>query len=119
MTKMTIETLNQLRKKHAEEELAVTPGELTTQEAITLTCINFKNFLLEKNLRYGDSALSPVQIFSKESVEHQIENRLDDKLSRIKNRTGELKKNDVADSLGYHILLMVKKGWLTFDELLD
>ena len=89
-----------------------------TQQDITLLLDNLKEFLLEKNRRYGDSALNPALIFSDVSAEDQIKNRLDDKLSRIKH-SDELRKNDVADVMGYVVLLMVQKGWLEFDELID
>jgi hypothetical protein len=79
---------------------------------------NFKDFLLEKNKRYGDSAQNPIQVFSKESAEGQIRARLDDKLRRIKN-SDELRKNDVSDVFGYVALLMISKGYLEFEDLLD
>lgn len=79
---------------------------------------NYKRFLIEKNKRYGNSALKPIQIFSKDGAETQICNRIDDKLSRIKS-VRELKKNDVCDLFGYLALLMIKKKWNTFDEMLD
>ena len=41
--------------------------------------------LLEKNKRYGDSALHPVNVFSKLPATNSIQVRLDDKLNRIKN----------------------------------
>lgn len=91
---------------------------METEQAIDDLFNNFKEFLKEKNRRYGNSALEPLQIFSKESANNQICNRLDDKLGRIK-RSDELKKNDVCDVLGYTALLMIKNNWLTFDELLD
>ena len=111
MSQMTPETLHNIRKAHKVEEPS-------TREAIANLFDNFSDFLIEKNVRYGDSALNPSNTFSKVSTEDQICNRLDDKLNRIKN-SEELKKNDVADVFGYVALLMVKKGWLTFDELLD
>ena len=89
-----------------------------TQQDITLLLDNLKEFLLEKNKRYGDSALNPALIFSDVLAEEQIKNRIDDKLSRIKH-SDELRKNDVADVMGYVVLLMVQKGWLEFDELID
>ena len=79
---------------------------------------NFIAFLKEKNKRYGNSAMSPVNIVSKVSAENQICNRLDDKLSRVKN-SSELKKNDVSDIFGYIALLMIQNNWTTFDEMLD
>ena len=91
---------------------------MDTQEKIDLVCKNFAEFLKEKNKRYGDAAIAPIQIFSKQDADSQICNRLDDKLMRIKN-SKELRKNDVSDILGYTILLLIEKDWLEFDELLD
>jgi len=92
--------------------------EFDTSKKIDELFNNFKEFLLEKNLRYGDAALNPINIFSKVNPESQICNRLDDKLSRIKNST-ELKKNDVCDIFGYIALLMISNNWLEFEDLLD
>lgn len=89
-----------------------------TQTDIILTLDNLKGFLLEKNKRYGDSAIHSVTIFSPISAEDQIKNRIDDKLSRIKH-SDELRKNDVVDVMGYLGLLMVQNNWTEFDELLD
>ena len=90
----------------------------TTQQDIILLLDNLKEFLLEKNRRYGDSACNPTLIFSNVSAEDQIKNRIDDKLSRIKH-SDELRKNDVADVMGYVVLLMVQNGWLEFDDILE
>lgn len=92
--------------------------DFTTSEKIDMLFDNFKAFLKEKNKRYGDSAINPIQIFSKESAKNQVCNRLDDKLARIKRAT-ELKKNDVSDVFGYVALLMIQRNWLNFEELLD
>lgn len=89
-----------------------------TQQKIDRLFFNFSEFLKEKNRRYGDSAISPLQIFSKVDASNQICNRLDDKLNRIKN-SSELKKNDIADLFGYTALLMIQNNWLTFKEMLD
>lgn len=89
-----------------------------TQEKIKQVCDNLKEFLLEKNRRYGDSALNPIRIYSKADTKEQILVRIDDKLNRIRNKK-ELRKNDLVDNIGYHILLLVHEDWTTFDELLD
>ena len=89
-----------------------------TQQDIILLFDNFKEFLLEKNKRYGDSALNPIQVFSEESAEDPISTRLAAKPRRIKN-SDELRKNDVCDLFGYTALLMISKNWLEFEELLD
>ena len=90
---------------------------MTTQDNIDILFDNFKAFLLEKNKRYGDSAINPIQVFSNKSAEEQIRARLDDKLRRIKN-SDELRKNDVADVMGYIALLLISKNWLEFEEFL-
>jgi hypothetical protein len=91
---------------------------MNTQEKIEVLFDNFKDFLKEKNRRYGDSAIAPIKIFTKSDAGSQICNRLDDKLSRIKN-SSDLKKNDLADIFGYTALLLIEKGWIEFDDLLD
>jgi hypothetical protein len=74
------------------------------------------NSLLEyKNKRYGNVALEPLDIFAKYGG---IGQRLDDKLSRIKNAE-ELRKNDVADMLGYLVLLCKEHEFENFDEFKD
>ena len=63
--------------------------------------------LLEyKNKNYGDAALSPLNIFYKESAQNSIKIRIDDKISRMKN-SSEVRVNDVVDLIGYLILLLV------------
>ena len=89
-----------------------------TQYQIDILFDNFKEFLKEKNRRYGDSALDPLKIFSKTDAGSQICNRIDDKLGRIKN-SKELKKNDLCDLFGYVALLLIEKGFIEFDDLID
>jgi len=88
------------------------------QENIKMTCESLKLFLLEKNRRYGNSALEPINVFSKLGSKEGIKLRLDDKVKRIKN-SNELRKNDVIDLTGYLILLCVHENWTNFDDLLD
>ena len=88
------------------------------QQKITKTVDSLKGFLLEKNRRYGNSALSPLGVFNKKDATEGILIRLDDKLMRIKN-SDVLRKNDIADVMGYLTLLCVEKGWTNFDDLID
>lgn len=90
-----------------------------TQEKIEQVCDNFKKFLLEKNKRYGDSAINPLKLFSKHEPDNPICTRLDEKLQRIQASEEGIRKNDAADCVGYLFLLCVQKGWLSFDEFLD
>lgn len=92
-------------------------SDAPTSELIMRVCSSIRDVLLEKNKRYGNSAIAPIRIFSNADPESGILIRLDDKLSRIKNST-ELRKNDVFDLLGYLTLLCVQKEW-TFDDLID
>jgi len=94
------------------------PIPKTTALMIKDVTDSLNNLLQQKNLRYGNSALSPLGIFSKDNATSGIKIRLDDKLMRVKN-CSELRKNDVADLLGYLTLLCISEDWLNFDELID
>jgi hypothetical protein len=88
------------------------------QKQIAELCNAMRDLLLEKNLRYGDAAMSPLKIFSQNDAANSIKVRLDDKLSRIKNRkTPECKPNDVCDVIGYCFLLLLSMG-VTRDDIL-
>lgn len=93
--------------------------ELTeTQKKINGVVDGIKEVLFTKNARYGNAALEPLRIFSKkDSTETDIPARLDEKLSRIKN-SPELRVNDIADLIGYSILLLVQMG-VKKQDLLD
>lgn len=72
--------------------------------------------LLEyKNKHYGNSALSPIEVFNGKS---KVGQRADDKLSRIKN-SPVLRKADVIDLLGYLILICKENNWADFTEFED
>jgi len=94
-------------------------GIVDSQQKIIALCDSMKALLLEKNQRYGDSALSPLGIFSTLNATEGIKVRLDDKLARIKNHPESLRKNDIADIIGYLILLCIAQGWTSFDDLID
>jgi len=91
---------------------------MNTQEKIDILFDNFKEFLKEKNRRYGDSAMSPIQIFSKLDATEQLFNRVDDKINRVKN-SSELRKNDLADIFGYCALILISKDWTDFKDQID
>ncbi len=94
-------------------------GIVDSQQKIIALCDSMKALLLEKNQRYGDSALSPLGIFSTLNATEGIKVRLDDKLARIKNHPESLRKNDIADIIGYLILLCAAQGWIDFSDLVD
>ena len=81
----------------------------TTAERIAAKCDELKAMLLEKNRKYGDSALNPCRVFSRANSVEQILVRIDDKLSRIQNRQNDDDEDAVMDLAGYLILLMIAK----------
>jgi len=83
---------------------------------------NIADVLEHKNKNYGDSALTPIDVFIKAESDVGIRIRLNDKINRIINCTknGEaLRKNDIFDLIGYLILYCITKKWITFTEFID
>ena len=78
-----------------------------TQIDIATTCDAIKALLLEKNRKYGDSALNPVRIFSQSDSMEQIRVRIDDKLSRLRNQQADEDEDVIDDLIGYLVLLKV------------
>ena len=83
---------------------------MNTRSKIKSKCKKIENLLLNKNARYGDAALEPLNVFSKCNAVTSIKARIDDKLKRIMN-AGYI--DDTEDTLqdlaGYLILLMIAK----------
>jgi len=80
-----------------------------TQQVIADVCDNLKQFLIDKNKAYGNSALNPIRIFSKTNSSEQLLVRIDDKLNRIANGSQWAGDDDILDLTGYLILLMVAR----------
>lgn len=78
-----------------------------SQSDIALVCDQIKELLIEKNRKYGDSALQPVRIFSKASTLEQLKVRMDDKLSRLRNAQEDEDEDPTTDLIGYLILYKV------------
>jgi hypothetical protein len=70
-----------------------------------------QRMLIDKNRKYGNSALEPLGVFSQLSAKQGLLIRIDDKLKRIKN--GSLEKDDedvVNDLIGYLVLLKISEN---------
>lgn len=78
-----------------------------SQIDIATICDELKELLLEKNKRYGDSALNPVRVFSKANTVEQLRVRMDDKLSRIRTSDPDDTEDAYLDLLGYLVLYLV------------
>jgi len=82
--------------------------EIFLEEELNLV----KKVLVEKNRKYGNSALEPQRVFSKASPLEQINVRIDDKLSRIANQQKDEDEDAEFDLLGYLLLKMVAKRYV-------
>jgi hypothetical protein len=70
--------------------------------------LEIRELLINKNIKYGNSALEPLGVFSQLSAKEGLLIRIDDKLKRIKN--GSLEKDDedvINDLIGYLVLLKI------------
>lgn len=64
--------------------------------------------LQEKNDAYGNSALEPINVFSKGNSSDSLRARIDDKLSRIKNKgINDDTEDTLFDLCGYLVLLII------------
>ena len=83
---------------------------MNTKSKIKSKCKQIESLLLDKNEKYGDSALEPLNVFSPANAVSGIKVRLDDKLKRIKNSgLVDATEDTLQDLIGYLILLMIAK----------
>ena len=80
---------------------------MTTEELIEKVVEEVKELLLEKNRDYGDSAISPSNVFSSGDPLESLGARIDDKLMRIKNVGVSDTEDTLMDLIGYLILYKV------------
>tara|TARA_Y100000114_G_scaffold140867_1_gene146156 strand:- start:6281 stop:6646 length:366 start_codon:yes stop_codon:yes gene_type:complete len=83
---------------------------MNTKNQIKKRCKDLEELLLMKNAKYGNSALEPLNVFSKANAVNGIKMRIDDKLKRIKNAgLVDATEDTLQDLAGYLILLMIAK----------
>lgn len=82
---------------------------IQSQNDIVEICGEIRELLLSKNRKYGDSALEPQQVFFTGDPISAINVRIDDKLSRIKNRQDDEDEDVELDLIGYLILKQIAK----------
>lgn len=95
-----------------------------TQQRIVEVCNSVRKLLLEKNRKYGDSALNPSRIFAKSDAVEQIKVRIDDKLSRISTSgTSDVDEDTLQDLIGYLVLLKIATEQVpfaaTYEDILE
>lgn len=77
---------------------------------IDRTIEELRELLLRKNSAYGNSALEPINVFSSGNAVDSLCARIDDKLSRIKNRgLDDVTEDTLVDLSGYLVLLIIAK----------
>lgn len=79
------------------------------QREIALVGVEMITMLLEKNLKYGSSATTPIQIFSKLDPIEGIHIRMDDKLKRIQTGAANEDEDPIYDLAGYCVLEIVAR----------
>jgi hypothetical protein len=104
------DTKDRCPSHHVEEE-----EEVSSKPDFKKITDSIADLLLYKNIKYGNAALEPMDIFQGKC---KVGQRLDDKIARVKNNA-ELQKNDIADLIGYLALVCVEKKWDNFDEFMD
>lgn len=77
-------------------------AQLEFKKDLEKVIIELQTMLIAKNVQYGDSALNPVQVFSRSSALELIRVRIDDKLARIRN--GDTSEDASWDLMGYLVL---------------
>lgn len=81
--------------------IALKIGKFDTEKTVST--------LLEKNRRYGNSALDPIRVASTAGPIEQIRVRIDDKLSRLLSSTLGDDEDPLFDLYGYCILGVLAK----------
>lgn len=106
--KLEIQRLQQLLN---EEEAYRIDEESDSEFQIKEVTNQLQELLIKKNRAYGNSALEPLNVFSQQNAVDSLCARLDDKLSRIKNKGLNDKTEDTLfDLAGYLILLIIAKN---------
>lgn len=67
------------------------------------------DMLIEKNRKYGDSAMNPIRVFNRSDVIASLDVRIDDKLSRIANRQDDEDEDPELDLIGYLIMRRIAR----------
>jgi len=85
-------------------------------QAIEHECERLKMMLLDKNQKYGNSFMCPIQIFSRIGAEEQVKVRIDDKIKRYMTSSHDDDEDTILDLAGYLILLLVLRRQYTPKE---
>ena len=76
---------------------------------LSVVMARIEGMLVSKNRKYGDAALNPANTFARVDPIELINVRLDDKLSRIRNRQDDEDEDVEIDLIGYLIIKQIAK----------
>lgn len=79
------------------------------EEEVRKVLMEVDQMLIDKNRKYGDSALNPVRLFSRAAPIEQLKVRLDDKLSRLRSGQTDDTEDVELDIMGYLVMLRIAK----------
>lgn len=82
---------------------------MSFEQKLDMVLASIREMLLDKNRKYGNSALEPMRVFSKAEPLEQIAVRMDDKLSRIRSAQGDDLEDAKLDLVGYLVLEAIAK----------
>ena len=68
---------------------------------------SIRDLVLEKNRLYGDAALNPYSVFSEISPADRLRSRIDEKISRYRNRKEGDQESPLVDLVGCLVLLIL------------
>jgi len=88
----------------------IQPGKSEFENDLDNELAYIKNMLMQKNIKYGDSALNPIRVFSKANPTEQLLVRIDDKLSRLKNASNNEDEDVLQDLIGYLLILRIAEN---------
>lgn len=98
-----------ISKQYMITSAVTTDPQQTFQDDLIDVLDELRDLLIEKNRKYGDAALNPVQTFSRVPPIELINVRMDDKLSRIRNRQEDENEDAEVDLIGYLLLKQIAK----------
>lgn len=102
-------SVRRITDKAIGEELVKVEPKGPAEDHIRAVCEELADFLVDKNKKYGNSALEPMRVFSQAAADEQILVRLDDKPSRIKSRQSNEDEDPIKDLVGYLVLYLVSR----------
>lgn len=103
------ELISMLRAASGGMGHPVVPEATETQQGIIDVCAKLRSLLLDKNRKYGDSAVHPARILSRSDPLEQLRVRIDDKLNRIRNAQTDEDEDVYWDLAGYFVLYLVAR----------